>query len=63
MKDIVNRKIERNFGYWELLKIWEREYGYGQGYGSIDGSRYGSGDGYIGYSFGYGDGNGESRIK
>jgi hypothetical protein len=65
MKDIINRKIGRNFEYWELFDVWgkygcggkEHGYSYGDGYG--EGYRYGYRSGLI---YGYNNGNGGSRI-
>jgi hypothetical protein len=73
MKDIVNKKIRRNLGYWELFYKWG-EYRYGNGkrsgykYVNLDGNGngyglvYGFGDGY-GYGFVGKSGNGGSRTK
>jgi hypothetical protein len=56
MKDIINRKIERNFKFRNLNSKWGR-YGYGYGYdGNGGGGGYYSvcGNGYL-YGYGYGE--------
>jgi hypothetical protein len=75
MKDIKNKKIERNFEVWDLGLVWggygwgneyRRGTGRGDGYVYRDQSYYGNNPGYdfktgYGYEHGYKNGNGGSE--
>jgi hypothetical protein len=63
MIDIINKKIERDFGYYDLKFEWGK-YGKGYVYGVDNGNGDGRGSIYEwGDGFGYRTGNGVSRTK